>query len=524
MSAPVDASIGEAIARNAAERPQAAFLLAPEPGLTLTYGALAQRLDELAQRLYGLGLEPGDKVAFLLDNGCWTTLLFLATVRAGLVTVPLNAVAGTEQLAYVLEHCDAGVVFVGAAYRERIAPLVEALSRAVRVIDASEDHGPSWPPGSTPASAPRPAGDADAEALLLYTSGTTGVPKGAVLTHGNLLAGGRNTVAAHRLEAGDRGLCVLPLYHINGEVVTVMAPLVSGGSVVMPHRFHASLFWTLVVEHGCTWFSAVPTIIHYLLDRAAEEPYRFGETPELRRLRFARSASAPLSASIHERFEQTFRVPLIETMGLTETAAPILSNPMPPEPRKPGSPGRPVGNAVEIIGEDGTALAPGHVGELVVKGDNVLRGYYKNPAATRAAFTDDGWFRTGDLGYRDGDGFFFITGRLKELIIKGGENIAPREIDDVLYQHPTVLEAAACGVPDARYGQEVVACVRLRDGERRDEAALIAHCEARLGRFRAPRRIHFMAELPKGPSGKIQRLRLPDLIAAAASARDDTGA
>lgn len=506
-------TIREVIRHNAGLHPQAPFLIAPESGSTLSFGALRASVDEVAGRLYGLGLEPGAKAAFLLDNGCWTALLFLGTMHAGLVSVPLNAVAGPDTLAFVLAHADVEVLFVSSRYAEHVACAVATLENRVTVIATDEDAGPQWPERavSPPASA---AGlQPSSPALLLYTSGTTGVPKGVLLSHRNLIAGGRNTVAAHGLGPSDRALCVLPLYHINGEVVTVMGPLVSAGSVVMPHRFRASRFWSLVATHRCTWFSVVPTIIHYLLDRAAEERYRFGADADLAQLRFGRSASAPLAASVHRRFESTFAIPMIETMGLTETAAPILSNPMPPAPRKPGSPGVPVGNLVEVASETGELLGVGEVGELIVKGDNVLRGYYKNEQATRSAFTASGWFRTGDLGYRDEDGYFFITGRLKELIIKGGENIAPREIDDVLYQHPAVLEAAAVGVADARYGQDVVACVRLRENVRCPATELIAHCERHLGQFKSPQRIYFMAELPKGPSGKIQRLKLPALIA-----------
>ena len=213
-----------------------------------------------------------------------------------------------------------------------------------------------------------------------------------------------------------------------------------------------------------------------------------------------------------EAFEERFCMPMIETMGMTETAAPLLSNPMPPEPRKPGSPGVAMGNEVRIADDDGQSLPDGEIGELVIRGPNVLNGYYKNEDVTRSSFHNDRWFRSGDLGYRDEQGYFFITGRLKELIIKGGENIAPREIEDALYQHEAVLEAAAVGVPHDNYGQDVVACVRLRDGYSATEDELQQFCEERVGRFKTPTTIHFMDDLPKGPSGKIQRLKLPELL------------
>ena len=491
--------------------PDSSFLIAPEPGLTLTSEALRDQCQLVERKLHGLGLGVGDKAAFLLDNGYWTTSLFLGTMYAGMVTVPLNAVAGGPQVHYILEHCDANVLFCSARYQEKFAEAISGCSRPLRLIATDEDTGPAWDdvPEVDAQAAPEPLDDA----LLLYTSGTTGLPKGARLSHQAVLAGGHNTALAHELTASDRALCVLPLYHINGEMVTVMGPLVSGGAVVMPHKYSASDLWPLVMQQRCTWMSVVPTIIKYMLDRADSEGINYQSAPELKQLRFGRSASAPLPASVQQEFEQVFGIPMIETMGLTETCAPILSNPMPPGTRKSGSPGIAYGNDVIVGNEQGVEVTNGQVGELLVRGNNVLTGYYKNPEASGAAFNANGWFCTGDLGFRDADGYFFITGRSKELIIKGGENIAPREIDDALYLHEAVLEAAAIGVDDANYGQDVQACVRLRDGFSVDETALIAHCREHVGKFKAPTRIYFLDDLPKGPSGKIQRLKLPDIVA-----------
>jgi acyl-CoA synthetase (AMP-forming)/AMP-acid ligase II len=505
-------SVREQIDTQAAASPDAAFLIAPDAGQTLTYADVAQRCDTLARQLVGAGLGAGDKAAFLLDNGPWTASLFLGTMYAGLVTVPLNAVAGVPQIAYILDHCDAGLLFVSQKYLEKFRKAIEECPRDITVIMADEVNGPAWPDGEPEQATSLPNANSEDDALLLYTSGTTGLPKGARLSHRAVLAGGSNTALAHELGPNDRALCVLPLYHINGEMVTVMGPLVSGGSVVMPARFSAKEFWGLVDAHKCTWLSVVPTIVKYLLDRADTEPYTFGESPELARLRFGRSASAPLPASVMRAFEATFKVPMIETMGMTETAAPLLSNPMPPGQRKAGSPGVAFGNEVQVANDAGAQVEDTVVGEILIRGPNVLTGYYKNPEASASAFDADGWFKSGDLGYRDADGYYFITGRIKELIIKGGENIAPREIDDALYQHESILEAAAVGIPHENYGQDVVACVRLRDGYSASEDELRAFCEERVGKFKTPTVIHFMDDLPKGPSGKIQRLKLADMI------------
>jgi len=344
----------------------------------------------------------------------------------------------------------------------------------------------------------------------MYTSGTTGRPKGVLLSHANLIAGGENAVIAHKLGPDDRALCVLPLYHINGLCVTLMGPLVSGGSVVMPHRFSASKFWDLLREQDCTWFSVVPTQISYLLHGSrGDESARQG----LGRVRFGRSASAPLAPDVQEAFEARFGIPVIETMGLTETAAQILSNPLPPGTRKIGSPGIAYGNEIRIGDDKQAEVAVGEEGEVLVRGGNVMKLYFKNENATREALTRDGWLRTGDLGRMDADGYVFITGRLKELIIKGGENIAPREIDEALYAHPNVIEAAAFACPCPNYGQRVEAGVAVDEGADVSEADLLALCEKRLGTFKTPDRIHFLPELPKGPSGKIQRIKLAELIA-----------
>ena len=497
--------------RAAADGPRV-FLIDPDAERELDHATLLAHAREMGGGLAALGIGAGERVAFLMDNGLEATVAFLATMYAHRVTVPINALAGPAQMRYVLEHSGARVVLVGEAHEQRLGEALAGLADAPRVIEVDTRQGPAWPLAATDdTGTPPPA--PGSHALLLYTSGTTGVPKGAELSHANVLAGGDNTTAAHQLTADDRALCVLPLYHINGEMVTVMGPLASGGSVVMPRRFQASRFWDLAATYECSWLSVVPTIVSYLLDRAAGEPFRFGGDPRLATLRFARSASAALSPAMHTAFEQTFHLPLIETMGLTETCAAILANPMPPAPRKSGSPGIPFGNEVRVCDGEGRECAVDEVGELVVRGSNVLSRYFHNEEATARAFRD-GWFLTGDLGYRDRDGYFFVTGRSKELIIKGGENIAPREIDDVLYRHPAVLEAAAVGVPHPAYGQDVIACVALREGHDIDETGLRAFCEQHLGRYKTPTRIYFMSELPKGPSGKIQRLKLPELLAA----------
>jgi long-chain acyl-CoA synthetase len=345
------------------------------------------------------------------------------------------------------------------------------------------------------------------DALLMYTSGTTGDPKGCVLSNRSVVAGGEFTSSAHQLAAHDRVLCAMPLYHINGQIVTTVAPLVHGGSVVMPHRFSASNYWDLVVKYQCTWINVVPTIIAYLLHGA--DPRERGL--DISRVKFCRSASAPLPPEQHRAFEAKFDIGVIETFGMTETNAPCFTNPYDPARRKIGSPGQAWGNEAKVIDtQSGNDLPPNAPGELMIRGDNVMKGYYKDPESTAKTLEPDGWMHTGDIGYLDDDGFVFVTGRLKELIIKGGENIAPREIDEALLKHPSVLEAAAVGIPDINYGQEIMACVVLKPGAHCTLDELSAFSLNQLGRYKTPKIIRFVNDLPKGPSGKVQRLKLLD--------------
>jgi len=475
--------------------------------LTLTYAQLKEQAAVIGNHLVDRGINKGDIVSLMMPNGYQTAILFLGIMYAGRMVAPVNLHAQPSHLNHVIDHSDTRLVFVDKSENDRLRAALGAIDRTIDAI-VIDVNAPHLFPKASSEKAPLPNIEEKDDALLLYTSGTTGLPKGAVLSHGNLVAGGQYTAQAHQLTAADRGLCSLPLYHINAEVVSVVTPLLTGGSVVMPRRFSVSNFWELISDYRCTWFSVVPTIISYLISGSDIH----GGTYHLDQVRFGRSASAALPPSLHTAFEEKFGISIIETMGLTETAAPVFSNPLDLKARKYGSPGRPVGNRARIVDRKGREVPAGTVGEILVKGDNVMLRYHKAPDATAREFDPDGWFRTGDMGYFDEDGFVFVTGRLKELIIKGGENIAPREIDEVLYRHPAVLEAAAVGVPDPNYGEEILACVSLRPGKTCTEDRLLAHCRKHLGPFKTPKKIEFLPELPKGPSGKIQRLKLPKML------------
>lgn len=492
----------------ARECPDDIYMIAPEAGLTLTFGRLREDSMALGRHLMKLGMNKGDKLSYMLSNGYQTTKILLGGMYSGFLLAPLNLMVQPSQLEYVLDHSDTKLVFFTSDQKEKLEAAAAKVKRDIRLIQIDNDAETIFPADEDLSGFVLPEVDEEDDALLLYTSGTTGVPKGVVLSHKNVVAGGQYTVMAHELAPEDRALCSLPVYHINGAIVTTVAPLVSGGSVVMPHRFKVSNFWRLLSEYRCTWFSVVPTIISYLHSSTDIE----GGNLNLEQVRFGRSASSALPRALHRAFEKKFKMSVIETMGLTETAAPVFSNPLDPSKRKYGSPGHPVGNEVRIVDRDGKEVPCGIQGEIMVRGDNVMKKYYKAPDLTAKAIEPGGWLHSGDVGYMDADGFVFVTGRIKELIIKGGENIAPREIDEALYSHPSVLDCAAVGVPDDHYGEEIMCCVVLKPGCKATEEELRSHCLQLLGEYKTPRDIRFLDDLPKGPSGKIQRIRLREMV------------
>jgi len=487
------------------ETPHATFLIAPETGATLDYNTLQRNSRNVGRFLFKAGLTKGDKVALMLHNSYQTAQLLIGVMYAGFTVAPLNLLAQVSLLAYVLDHSDSKLVFTSVELAPRVREALAGVQREIEVIVIDPDNEIIFDAQDEVAL---PDIIEDDDALLMYTSGTTGEPKGCVLSNRSVAAGGEFTSSAHQLTAQDRVLCSLPLYHINGQIVTTVAPLVHGGSVVMPHRFSASNYWELVSKYQCTWINVVPTIIAYLLN--GEHPRERGF--DISRVKFCRSASAPLPPEQHRAFEAKFGIGVIETFGMTETNAPCFTNPYDPAKRKIGSPGQAYGNEAKVIDtQTGADLPPNVSGELMIRGDNVMAGYYKDPENTRKALEPDGWMHTGDIGYLDEDGFVFVTGRIKELIIKGGENIAPREIDEALLKHPAVLEAAAVGIPDANYGQEIMACVVLKPGVRCTLDELNTFALGALGKYKTPKIMKLINSLPKGPSGKVQRLKLLDI-------------
>lgn len=463
----------------------------PETGESLTWANLKTHAKQMAGDLTVQGIAKGESVVVMHPNGLEGIKALFSALYGGFRVTMLNLAAGPDALGYAMAHSGARVAFV---HVDQLDAFHQVRPDTLNIFAPSGKSAALY--DVTP----------DDDALLMYTSGTTGRPKGVVHNQSSLLAGGWTVSVAHELTPQDRGMGVLPFYHINGLCVSVMGCLVSGGSLAMVSRFSASRFWDQAADGHITWFSVVPTIISHLLHGEAE-PHKGHKS----QLRFARSASSALAVETQRAFQDRFGLAIVESLGMTETAAQCLVNPLDPALHKIGSAGKGISNEARIADDYGSECARGVEGEIQIRGPNVMQRYLHDPDTTAATFHGD-WLRTGDLGRMDEDGYVFVTGRLKELIIKGGENIAPREIDEALYEHPDVVEAAAFARPCDRYGERVEAAVRLSENSKTSNGELLAICVERVGKFKAPDIVHILPELPKGPSGKIQRLYLNEML------------
>lgn len=469
-------------------------------GPTATYGQLQGQVEAAAAALGAGGIEPGDPIAIVLPNGLEFLVAFLATTWARAIAAPLNSGYKVEEFRFYLEDARAKAIILPPgdhpareAARQLQIPTWEVQLRGAS-CDLRVDLSSSSPATGNPqlVTAPTP----DDVALFLHTSGTTSKPKGVPLTHGNLMASIANIAATYQLAPADRSLIVMPLFHVHGLIGATLSTLRTGGAVVIPAKFSAGAFWQIAARYGVTWYSAVPTIHQILLNRADQDQAPRGK------LRFIRSCSAALAPAVFQHMEERFGAPVLEAYGMTEAAHQMASNPLPPLPRKPGFVGTGTGVEIVIRDEHGKPLSTGKQGEVTIRGVNVMHGYLNNPEANRTAFWD-GYFRTGDQGMLDESGYLMLTGRLKELINRGGEKISPLEVDAVLLEHPAVAEAVCFAAPDAKYGEEVHAAVVLKSPA--TPAEIQAFCAARLADFKVPKVIHIAKEVPRTATGKIQR-------------------
>ncbi len=498
-----DTDIPTAFRATATRKGSAPAIVADEG--TVSFAELDRMSDRLAAHLQGQGLQVGERVALYCLNGATFAAAYLGIQKAGGVVLPVNLLLNPEEIAYLVQDAGATTFIYHpalaegvAGVRQRVAPL-----HWISLGEAAAEGDATWAAIQNQAASPTPLtlNPQRDLAALLYTSGTTGRPKGAMLTHANLVANTDSVSAALALRPGERFLVVLPMFHAFAATVGLLTPLLHGLSLVPLARFEPAQVARAIGEHGATVFLGVPSMYNLLL-RLPEEA-----AAPLRRLRFCVSGGAAMPQAVMAAFEERFGVPVLEGDGPTECGPVTCVNPL-HGPRKPGTVGLPVpGVTMEIRDAEGRPLPDGETGEICVKGPSVMAGYWNLPEETQASFFGE-FFRTGDLGLRDEDGYFAIIDRLKDLIIVNGMNVYPRMVEEVLYRHPAVAEAAVVGQPHELHGEIPVAYVALKEGAEADEAALRTHCRAHLGRHEVPRRFVFLEALPKNAAGKILKREL----------------
>ena len=496
--------VSSPIARLVAGRDNAPAILAPDRP-ALTHGELRSLIGRTGERLGALGLGRGSRVAIVLPNGPEMASAFVA-LASTVATAPLNPAYKEDEFDFYLGDLHADAILVG---EREDGPALAAARRlgigVLRLIAGDGNPSGAFDIDGAPIGPPRAvdspaAGDT---ALLLHTSGTTSRPKLVPLSHGNLAASAAHIGKTLALTPGDRCLNIMPLFHIHGLVAAVLSSLAAGGGVFCTPGFNALRFFSWLGEAGPTWYTAVPTMHQAILSRADRNRDAIGRT----RLRFIRSSSASLPQQVMAELESAFGCPVIESYGMTEAAHQMTSNPLPPRPRKPGSVGPAAGPEVAIMADDGTMQPAGATGEIVIRGPNVTAGYESNAEANRTAFAH-GWFHTGDQGMMDAEGYIRVTGRLKEIINRGGEKISPLEVDEVLMDHPAIAQVVTFAMPHEKLGEEVAAAVVLREGAGASEQDIRAFAAARLADFKVPRRVVLLDEIPKGATGKLQRIGL----------------
>ena len=477
-----------------AEKP---FLFSAADGREWTYSGFDLAVNRTANLLREYGIKKGDVVSLLLPNSAEYIVAYFSCWKLGAIAGPINSLLKPDEVRWAISNSESKLTLVGSEFESSLSASSDK-SYSHLVFD---DVGIAD-------SLPEETGEGDIspddEAIIIYTSGTTGKPKGCLLSHGNLIANAQQIAEWMGFGPDDRLLTVMPLFHMNAVSVTTMTALYAGGSTVVAPKFSASRFWDWIEKYQITSFGSVATMLSMLLAKNASAGSSLTTRPSP--LRFAMCGSAPVPTEVLKKFEETFGVLIIEGYGLSESTCRSTFNP-PNENRRPGSCGLPIGNEVKVFDERDEEVADGGLGEIVLRGPNIFKGYFKNPEATEKAFAN-GWFHTGDIGYRDEDGFFYIADRKSDMIIRGGENIYPREIDDLLYTHPAVAHAAVIGVPDELYGEDVAAFVILKNGESVSESQLIDFCKQHLADYKCPKSVRFVEDIPKGPTGKLLKRKL----------------
>lgn len=504
----VDVCLGRMLEAHAERNPDATAILAPDRA-PLTYERLHNHVKDVTKKLNEMGLARHDRIAIVLPNGPEMATAFLAVATAA-TSAPLNPSYRREEFDFYLSDLDAKALIVPPGNDSPAIAVAKARGIAViELVPTLEAEAGIFTLAGDKCSRPSNCGFAQTDdvALVLHTSGTTAKPKIVPLTHTNICTSALNVRAALELKAADRCLNMMPLFHIHGIVGAMLSSFMVGASVVCAPGFYAPRFFDWLEAFRPTWYTAVPTMHQAILQRAALNRDTIVRCP----LRFIRSSSSSLPPSVMTELEDVFSAPVIEAYGMTEASHQMTSNPLPPRGRKCGSVGIAAGPEVAVMDEAGNLLAHDQVGEVVIRGANVMHGYEHNPAANQSAFSE-GWFRTGDQGYLDVAGYLFLTGRLKEIINRGGEKISPREIDEVLMTHPAVMQAVTFAVPHARLGEDVAAVIVLHEQASVTGRELREYAAQQLADFKVPCRVLIVDEIPKGPTGKLQRIGLADKL------------
>jgi acyl-CoA synthetase (AMP-forming)/AMP-acid ligase II len=510
---PFVSALSELLKRHVEQQPDRIAVGTSDLQTTITYRQLDTLVRSAMAQLSRMGLKRGHTVALLSDNSVEFVPALLAIMFSGARVAPLNPALTSNELSTRLSQLSANALLVTGHLANKPGfanSLPKSLSYWIMDLGRSgsssevrivHKQGRTPAPGAT--TEPNILIEGDDIALLMFTGGTTGSPKLVPLTHHNLAASIKNISSGYALSPNDVTLLVMPLFHGHGLIGGLLSTLASGGSAYVPSTgaFSAHLFWPDVVRLGVTWYTAVPTIHRILLNRSAHEYPKSSPVP----LRFIRSCSAPLDEELTAGTTATFGAPMISAYGMTETTHQLASTPLPVNGvNKMSSVGLATGVEIRVVDESGREVPSGGLGEIWVRGATVTSGYLNNPEANAASFVK-GWYRSGDLGSKDEDGYIFINGRLKEMINHGGEKISPRDIDVVLLSHPKVLEAASFGEADKIYGEDVEAAVILRPGMQATESELQDHCRTRLSAFEVPQRIHIMADFPRTAKGSTDR-------------------
>jgi long-chain acyl-CoA synthetase len=495
-------NLRELLEQRVSEAPNKHFLSSEADGRRFTYAEFDAAVNRTAALLVSEGVQKADVVSLLMPNSAEYIIAYFACWKLGALAGPVNSLLKPHELAYIISNSEAKLLLVHSDFLPTIKGIRSDLP-ALRAVITFDDEVQATHNAGPTRVLPKSNINKDDEAIIVYTSGTTGKPKGCLLTHGNVIANARQITEWLRFTEQDHLLTIMPLFHMNAVSVTTMSALYSGGSTVIAPKFSASRFWEIISNYQITSFGSVATMLSMLLTTYPDGVPKGLKTD---RLRFALCGSAPVPAEVMKRFEETFHCLVVEGYGLSESTCRSTFNP-PDERRRAGSCGLPIGNEMKVVDDDDREVEQGELGEIVLRGENILKGYFKNPDATATAFRN-GWFHTGDIGYRDPDGFFYIVDRKSDMIIRGGENIYPREIDEVLYQHPAVAAAAAIGVPDPMYGEEVAAFVVLKEDVKASEGEVINFCREHLADYKCPKTVRFVKEIPKGPTGKLLKREL----------------